>query len=91
MRERLSTVRDLQQEVTQVLEGAGTRTLFTLASDMRNGRGNQEELDQLTADLPRHDSRPGCYVLTTGVCSMTSSESLWATWHSSNQSQYSSP
>lgn len=58
VRERLSTVRDLQQEVTQGLEGASTRTLLTLTSDMRTGRASQQKLDQLTADLPRHNVRP---------------------------------
>ena len=58
VRERLSTVRDLQQEVTQGLEGASNRTLFNLTSDMRTGRGCQQELDQLTADLPRRNARP---------------------------------
>ena len=58
VRERLSTVRDLQQEVTQGLESASNRTLFNLTSDMRTGRGCQQELDQLTADLPRRFFRP---------------------------------
>ena len=58
VKERLTTVRSLQQEVTQALEGASTHTLFSLTSDMRTGRGSQQQLDQLTADFPPHNDRP---------------------------------
>ena len=57
MKERLSTVRRLQQEVTQALEGVSTHTLSSLTSDIRTGRGGQQHLDQLTADLPPHNDR----------------------------------
>ena len=58
VQERLSALRALQQEVTQGLQGAGSHALLTLASDMRTGRGSQQQLDQLTSDLPLHTERP---------------------------------
>ena len=58
VQERLSTVRGLQQEVTQRLQDAATHTLVTLTSDMHTGRSGQRELDLSTADLSPHNDRP---------------------------------
>ena len=58
VKDSLTTVRSLQQEVTQVLEGSSTHTLFSLTSDMRTGRGSQQQLDQLTVNFPPHNDRP---------------------------------
>ncbi|XP_070179418.1 uncharacterized protein [Littorina saxatilis] len=57
VQERMTTVRALQQEVTQGIEGTSCHSLLTLSEDMHTGRGSQQQLDQLTSALPVHTER----------------------------------
>ena len=67
VQQRLSDVRNMQQEVTRALDDTATPALLDVAREFDTGRGSEGALLQLTSDLPTGGERPVLHSNDTSV------------------------